>query len=153
MADLDLTPEMEAPRATGVTPTTKLIFEEPEDAGPALDLDEDFGGALEDFADAARAAGPESSLPAEEEPSLSVDPFDLDFAAGDADAVAEESPMLDAAAFGEASREDELDVAPALEAVELDEDAGFEIAEAELSPLGAGDADELDDAFVELLEE
>ena len=51
--------------------------------------------------------------------------------------------------------DDGTDEVPAL-SLELDgEDEGldFALAEAELAPLEAGDADALDDAFVELLEE
>ena len=161
MADLDLTPEMEAPRGGGVPPTTKLIFEPSADAGPALDLDEEFGGALEDFSDAARAADDEAFITSDEGPSLAVDPFELDFATSEPGSDSEQALAFDAAPAsapekGRAAGDsfgDALEAVPALEAVELDAAAGFELAEAELSPLGEGDAAELDDAFVELLEE
>jgi len=154
MADLDLTPEMEAPRAPVSTPNKKLILEASADTDPALDLDVDFGGALEDFADAARAAGNAESNAAEVELSLAVDPFELDFAASEEDAVALQGPALEGEPLGALAFDEALESEPApLEAVELAEAAEFELAEAELSPLGAEEAAELDDAFVELLEE
>jgi len=63
-----------------------------------------------------------------------------------------EPPTVTASPFGDASLEPVLEAEP-IEVLPLDEEGDFELAEAELTPLDAGDADALDDAFVELLEE
>ena len=133
---------------------------------PALDLDEpvaDFELGDEMLAPTAQPTldldqGLEDALEEVETPSMPDAVLDAPVAetAGEQTVsgleFASEPPTVTASPFGDASDEPLLEAEP-LEVLPLDEEAGFELAEAELTPLAAGDADALDDAFVELLEE
>lgn len=159
MAEFDLMPDMQASLAAAAMPAAKPTREQPESTGPGLELDVDLGAALEDFGARAQAANASTG---DHPPALENTPFELDFAAFETDETdeteesqvfEEEGSLLDGLTFGDATADDALDGSRMLEAVELGDACDFELAEAELSPLGAGEASELDDAFVELLEE
>ncbi|MCA9503843.1 MAG: AAA family ATPase [Myxococcales bacterium] len=165
MAELELTSEVDlALDESGVEP---------------LDLDDGLEETFEAHARSGRPAPP-PSLAEQTQPDPFEDMLDFDLGASDEDGGAAGPEDADGfAASFEADLEDEAgvelsfgvdetedlaaleepddgtDEVPAL-SLELDgEDEGldFALAEAELAPLEAGDADALDDAFVELLEE
>lgn len=142
LADFELTPDMETSASggggVGAVPTTAVELDlaaAKPDLGAAEDVIEDFGHS------GSQATGaPAMELEALE---FETDPDAL----ADADAFVVEAgveaePVLE---------EDALFGGDATEAIEATPE--FELAEAELSPLGSSDAVELDDAFVELLEE
>ncbi len=154
MADLDLTPDMEAPRAAGVPPTTKLIFDGVGGTRARPSIWTRTSAVRSRISPAppvrrgtrARASST-TSRRSQSIPSTSTSRLT------EAESDSQPGPTAEASAESALAFEDALDGVPALEAVELEDSMGLELEEAELSPLGDGDAAELDDAFVELLEE
>ncbi len=114
-----------------------LIPEMETSLGSPSPLDEDVGFAatLQDFG-AADAISPPTS-----EPSLDAFEFDVDEISASPILEFETEPVVEVSAPA-----DDV-IADAAERLE------FELAETEFSPIGDGDVDELEDAFVELLEE
>ena len=106
-----------------------------------IDLDEGLEDALVDF-DPPSTPGRSESPPVAER---TVDALELD--------EAFEAPDLEPAPALEVEPALEFEPAEALDAAEFDGGEPLELAEAELTPLEAGDGDVLDDAFVELIEE
>lgn len=104
-------------------PATELAVGAPPASGLEQSVDAGLEAALEDFGSAADAVSFRQADPEADALEFDVEP------------VAEASAVPDAAETPEASLEE-----------------GFVLAEAELTPMG-GEADELDDAFVELIEE
>ncbi len=134
-----------------------------EPPSSSLDLEESFGDALGEFADDVldEDAGDETTADGEG-PAHDILEFDVDLddAADFASATPETgSPEVDANPNGAAASPNDVTRPaappadpPAVEAVE-EAPLEFALAEAELTPLESGDADELDDAFIELLDE
>jgi type II secretory pathway predicted ATPase ExeA len=110
-------------------------MESPVTGSAAIDLEADLEVALGDFGE------PDAALTVAPGPTLEA--LDFNVEASSESAIA---PM-------EASLELASPVEEPLPALEIEPEPEFVLAEAELSPLGVGEADELEDAFVELIEE
>jgi len=107
----------------------------PVTGSAAIDLEAELEAAIGDFGE------PDAPLTVASAPTLEALDFNVEAAAESATA-----PM-------EASLELASPAEEPLAAREIEPEPEFLLAEAELSPLGVGEADELEDAFVELIEE